>query len=188
MKIRLFAILTCGLFFTAACGTSELSGGDITFDTGMNKVDTENDSEDTDTGSEIDFDTDGGTGSDSGSCSSETLRCFGDNIQTCIKGVWTDWSECTVQGLTCSMIQGVPTCSIMVDTDSGTFIDSEVYIDTDLGILFIDDDSDGFNDVLDCDDSDKTIHPAAYDIPEDGIDQDCDGADAVISDTDTGSK
>ncbi len=46
----------------------------------------------------------------------------------------------------------------------------------------VDLDHDGSSPILgggDCDDRDATRHPGALDVPGDGIDQDCDGADAV---------
>ena len=45
--------------------------------------------------------------------------------------------------------------------------------------LDIDDDEDGYTENEgDCNDTDSSINPWAYDIPDDGIDQDCSGTDA----------
>ena len=51
-----------------------------------------------------------------------------------------------------------------------------------------DSDNDGWGDDIDCAIEDPAIHgPGAYDIPGDGIDQDCDGSDAIAdTDVDTG--
>jgi hypothetical protein len=40
-----------------------------------------------------------------------------------------------------------------------------------------DDDGDGFDAIIDCDDTDDTVHPGAIEVIRDDIDQDCDGRD-----------
>ena len=53
-----------------------------------------------------------------------------------------------------------------------------------VGFVPKDDDGDGVTDPPDCNDNNPAIHPGARDVPDDGIDQDCDGADAVNLDRD----
>ncbi len=87
--------------------------------------------------------------------------------------------------------------------DNDNDCDDEVDEDAvDQGTWYADNDGDGFGDpatpsqaceqpsgqvtdATDCDDSDPATHPGADEIPDDGIDQDCDGMDAEIPPEDT---
>lgn len=47
------------------------------------------------------------------------------------------------------------------------------------GVPFVDNDNDGYEESVDCDDNDADIHPDADDPEGDGIDQNCDGVDGI---------
>ncbi len=46
--------------------------------------------------------------------------------------------------------------------------------------LFIDLDNDGFNKLEDCDETNPYIHPCTNEIPDNGIDENCDGFDVIV--------
>lgn len=67
-------------------------------------------------------------------------------------------------------------CAWYADADGDGFGDAEVTRAACLG-------GDGWVDsASDCDDASADVHPGAPDAPEDGVDQDCDGRDAVAPD------
>ena len=65
----------------------------------------------------------------------------------------------------------------VADSDSTTLPDDSTTIGT-----TADADGDGYPAPDDCDDADGTTHPGAEDVPDDGLDQDCDGMDACVVD------
>jgi hypothetical protein len=77
-------------------------------------------------------------------------------------------------------------CGDGTDTATVDVVDRVVNCETVIAspALVADADGDGFAKGADCNDGDAAIHPGAVDTPDDGIDQDCSGADATVLDRD----
>jgi hypothetical protein len=73
------------------------------------------------------------------------------------------------------------TCDLVDSNCDGSLLDGELDLDGN-GVPDCadpDGDADGDPDASDCDDEDPSVHHGAAEIPDDGVDQDCNGADLV---------
>ena len=89
---------------------------------------------------------------------------YGANDGTCQDGGFGDFISLGLGMSACAFGTDCSDCGVRVDADG------DFHEDDPLGL--------GLALYSDCNDSDPTINSSAYDIPDDGIDQDCDGSDA----------
>jgi hypothetical protein len=101
------------------------------------------------------------------------------------------WLRCDLSGVNCATIPGATSRTYtLVRADGDRALQVRVKGSNGSGarelaggpsfpIGYRDADGDGFSSKTDCDDANAAIHPGATDIPGNGIDEDCDGADAT---------
>ncbi len=64
-----------------------------------------------------------GGSEESGECTADASRCSGDIVQHCEGGAWTDASDCSTDGSSCSVEAGVATCVVGGCTEDATRCD-----------------------------------------------------------------
>jgi hypothetical protein len=95
-----------------------------------------------------------------------TLQCSFDHA---------DFSDCTSPTTVDRLKAGAHSFRVQAIDRAGNL--STAVAERDWVVAASDDDNDGFNANVDCNDEDPSVHPGATDTPDDGIDQNCDGAD-----------
>ena len=116
----------------------------------------------------------------------ETRIREGNLVEFIFKDIYLSFEDQTNDGYVVFKIKTVDHL-LLGDTLSNT---AEIYFDFNYPIItntavttiqYIDYDMDGYNSEEDCDDTDPLINPSAEEIPNNGIDEDCDGMDLVSS-------